>query len=377
MYKTFKLIKLILAFFVMQITYAQWEYKEYNNAFDGSYKLAAVIGEGYKFPYESPILYVRKWDISQEIDVFIINSGYYPHIPEVTVKFENETLFYNANASLSSDNETVFISSFKDNFSKFQFIDKLKKGSKLFIRIQDNYSSKDYSFSLNGSGLSISKVIPNLDSILEERAKINNAKISYNNLLLKKKDSIDNYLLEKKDSIDNYLLEKIKQLNLEEESFTQVEYKILNTFDVEEKIYKQKIDSIFLESAYKGNRFLNVKSAILYASINGSNKNLGYVKVTENNYLYKRYLNQKIDRENNIERLKTIIRNKGIKEIYFNTILMEIEAVGIEFNEIKDLYLVEEGLSKSQRKMKRRNVFVVTETEKHIELVIPYGIEIK
>ena len=130
-----------------------WIYAPHKNKFEGvSFEVAAAYGDG-DFPYNSPILAVRK---SEKTGVEIMMSGVgYATAERTRIKYyfddgEPETI----RISTSTDGQTYFL--YLDN--QTEFINKLKTGSKVYFRAYTGTDQKDYTFSLSGSTAAINKL---------------------------------------------------------------------------------------------------------------------------------------------------------------------------------------------------------------------------
>jgi len=66
-----KFFTILLAIISFNITYSQsWKYKIVKSDFDGSYKVARVIGTGGRFPYENPDLVVIRYSTGS-VNIYI------------------------------------------------------------------------------------------------------------------------------------------------------------------------------------------------------------------------------------------------------------------------------------------------------------------
>jgi len=160
-----RILTLFISLFIWQFSFAQtWQYSSKGNAFDGKYKMAYVDGLGGEFPYNDPYLALTKYENKKDIDIYISDAGSYDSDQGVAVYliFDNEPdVKYKAiGVSYSTDNSAIFFdyinyppyASFYNNLDKIKIIEKLKKASKLYVRIEDDYyGQKDLTFSLRGS----------------------------------------------------------------------------------------------------------------------------------------------------------------------------------------------------------------------------------
>lgn len=160
-----RMLALIISVFILQLSYSQtWKYSSKGNPFDGKYKMAYVDGSGGEFPYDNPYLALTKYENKKDINIYIDDAGSYDSDQGVSVYliFDNEPeVKYKATGvSYSADNSAIFFdyinyppyASLDNNLDKIKIIEKLKKASKLYVRIEDDYyGQKDLTFSLRGS----------------------------------------------------------------------------------------------------------------------------------------------------------------------------------------------------------------------------------
>jgi len=164
-----KFILLLFLTFSLNSFTQSWKYNSGGNAFDGKYKVAYVIGKCSDFPYNNPVLTINNFE-ERNLNFYISNSGHYSDEDDVEVLFifdaEPNTIYSSDKISLSKDNETIFLISFKtDKTDKIMFVDevefieKFKKSSKLDVRIKSRFKDRDMLFSLSGSSNAINYVI--------------------------------------------------------------------------------------------------------------------------------------------------------------------------------------------------------------------------
>jgi len=162
-----KNIIILVAFLICLTGYSQvWKYDSGGNAFDGKYKSANVIGACSDFPYNKPALCLNIFK-ERNMNLYIANSGYYSDENDVQIMFifsnEPKTIYYSGEIRLSKDKETIFLLSFKSDRSRYldriDFINKLKKSSRLDVRIKSEYKNRDIKFSLSGSTKALNYVL--------------------------------------------------------------------------------------------------------------------------------------------------------------------------------------------------------------------------
>jgi hypothetical protein len=170
-----KKILLLVAVLSFNLSNAQsWTKSSGGNAFDGKYKTSSVLGNGSEYPYKKPFLVVNKFEDSG-INFYIEGSGFWNTSIDVLFSFDNDSgvIYESTSHSLSSDSKTIFLKDFIDKktkgvLSNYEVIDKIKKASKLYVRISGRYGNNNLSFSLRGSTVAINYVVPNLDDIITD-----------------------------------------------------------------------------------------------------------------------------------------------------------------------------------------------------------------
>ena len=141
---------------VLSLTYSfsqVWEFTRHENKFEKTFFEAAGVGGEGEFPYNNPVLGIRK---SKQNGVEIMMAGVnYANADNTRVKYyfddgEAET----TRISTSSDGQTYFL--YLNDQSKF--INQLKNGSKVYFRVYTSMGNYDYTFSLSGSTAAINKL---------------------------------------------------------------------------------------------------------------------------------------------------------------------------------------------------------------------------
>ena len=230
-------MKEIILFFILlfqvNLFSQSWNYKSGGNAFDGKYKTSSIKGKGTDFPYNNPLLVINLFN-EQSLNFYIDNSGYFQDLDKTEILLSLDTeknIIYECDYfSKSNDSKTIFLNSFinkqsEKKFSTLNFIDKLKKANKLYVRIRDNYGKNDLIFSLKGSSKAIDFVIPkkyreeylSYQKEIEEKAKAKLEKeIKINTRILTMinnsgvKDADEwNDLFKRIDKIDDIMLTKV------------------------------------------------------------------------------------------------------------------------------------------------------------------------
>jgi len=168
--------------FTLQSNAQSWRKSSGGDEFDGKYKTSSVTGKADNYPYTKPSLVVNTFENDNSINFYIASSGYWSEDSGVSILwvFNNEpnTIYSTYDWSYSADNKILFFKEFNNpnsdlKLSAYEFIDKLRKASKVSVRISNDYGKNNMSFSLSGSTNAINHVLPNLDEILSGIEKKN------------------------------------------------------------------------------------------------------------------------------------------------------------------------------------------------------------
>ena len=159
----------ILLLIIPLISFGQsWTYEEGGNVFDGQFKTSSVKGKGANYPYTSPSLVINIFE-GEQLNFYISGGGYFQEKTGIGVLwvFDNEPdkIYSTYDWSISPNGEILFFREFNNpdgsgKLKPIDVIDKLTLGSKVTVRIKDDFSSNDIVFSLNGSSKAINFVIP-------------------------------------------------------------------------------------------------------------------------------------------------------------------------------------------------------------------------
>ena len=212
-----------------------WRYSSGGNDFDGKYRTSSIVGTGDDYPYNSPRLVINYFEVSNKINFYIDDAGYFPSSSNTIVKlsFSNEkgTIYQSESVKYSSDRKTIFLGEWfsPNSTKKFVIFQKLMEASYVNIRIYNKYGQNDMRFSLKGSTKAIKYVIP-YEELLLANLEIENNRLN----ALKVEDAI----LYQRDSIlriylKNYSLSKEMRSSIIEEINNQIKLKgyVINNID--------------------------------------------------------------------------------------------------------------------------------------------------
>ena len=162
--------KIIFLFLLLPniILSQSFKYSSGGNPIDGEYKFAYVSSyEGGEFPYQDATIYLNKLS-GGSTNLYISGTGFYMEdFSEVQVYFvfdEEDDIYISTTVSYSSDNESIFVSSFRDSktgvrYDRDHILAKLKESNSLYMRVEDSGVKNDYMFDLSGSAKAIAFVL--------------------------------------------------------------------------------------------------------------------------------------------------------------------------------------------------------------------------
>ena len=222
--------KLFFLFLIPSVLFGQsWRFFDGENAFDGKFVSAGIIGKGNDFPYLSPKLVLTKFEDSK-YTLYLNDTGYYPDEKDIRVELKfsaNGRLYELWDFWLSRDQETIALESFinsetKEIISLNQMLDLFTKMNDVYMRVSDDYRSRDFYFSLSGSTASIIKVIPKLKDIVKDE---------------KSKKASENILDNKIKERNKLILGRLSDLSITDETYEKFQKFI---YDKENKKYYKR-----------------------------------------------------------------------------------------------------------------------------------------
>lgn len=251
-------LTLLLVIVSFNITYSQsWKYKTVKSDFDGSYKLARVIGTGGEFPYENPDLVVVR-NSKGSINVYISDAGYSGCDSRVIYfKFNGEEKIYETKyVSNGVNDNSWFVSSLKD-IEEFELLDKFTKNNYVSVRLQSDCSSKDYKFSLAGSKKALTYVLGENYIIKKQKKSDEQKQILKNKIQLEKLKLEASIITQKKREIE-------RKIQIEREIEREGEIAIERDLEIERvsellKKYKNKrLQELILKSVLENNSYFEL-----------------------------------------------------------------------------------------------------------------------
>lgn len=168
---------LIFLFTLPSLLLSQWTYRSGSNKFDGSYKVAQVIGKGGEWPYKDPTFNIIRWN-EDEPDIYIGNiryTGCDDATIEITFNDNKEIYAYDANPSINKNAAYIDFSklySWRNSISMVELVELLRNENRLYIRYADNCGSEYYEFSLSGSTKAINFVAKEYFEELKEEKEL-------------------------------------------------------------------------------------------------------------------------------------------------------------------------------------------------------------
>lgn len=172
---------LVIFFQFTQVSLCQsWTYKKGGNPFDGEYRTSLVVGTSDDQTYRNPMFVVNHFDETAQFNIYIGNIGFFCDNVSVKVMFKGDETVYHAILSAQNKKETVFLDRFyylEDRnvrvfLTKFDFLDLVKQGSIMYVRVEDNCDIMNLEFSLSGSSKAINFVYGDLKEKIEKQMKL-------------------------------------------------------------------------------------------------------------------------------------------------------------------------------------------------------------
>ena len=152
-------MRLLIILLVSTSVFGQWRTETSKSQFDGKYKAAYVQGKGEKFPYNNkPRLIINKFE-DRDFGMYIANMGYTGcDRNSLEFTFGDDIIYTAKSPSTNADDDILFFREFRE-FSKYDFIQRLMKESRLYVRFASTCTKNDMEFTLSGSTKAIKYVI--------------------------------------------------------------------------------------------------------------------------------------------------------------------------------------------------------------------------
>lgn len=336
--------KIFFLLFMPTILFGQsWRFFEGENPFDGKFIAAGVIGKGYDSPYLTPKLVLNKFADSKNT-LYLKDTGYYPDKKDIRVeiKFDvNGKLYELWDFWLSRDKKTLALESFIDSKTEEiitlnQMLNLFTSMSKIYLRVSDDYNSRDFNFSLSGSNTAIKKIIPNLKTIVSKEILIKESQKELDDKILKR-----NYLL----------LNKLSNWSITTNTYEKFEKFIRDKTN--KKYYKKFFSDFKSDSIYLKPKSDNIKVTLSirdfelhFVSSENIDERLINVKLNDDSY-YLKNLEEKAEQKQQIrDSLLSQISKDFTKYKFSDRGLDDIAKYILDNNlKYKDTYITADGVS--------------------------------
>ncbi len=261
-------------------SFCQWNYKSFDNEFDGDYKLGWVIGTGGEYPYNNAHLNIISYKESSKIDIYISEAGY-SGCSNLFLYFtfdENNEIYVSESVNSGNNNDAWFLKRLK-KIQISQLLENFKKHNRVSVRVGSSCGYKDYRFSLKGATKAINYVVRKEYFIKQKERELRRKKISAKNNKIE--DSINRLNKIKKNKIDSVFNAKklkryIKYKNIMDK-YSESKYKfymsyqklpLYSGFPIKVlNIYYSETNSFFVvDKSFKNNDYVKV----VYISKKGS-----------------------------------------------------------------------------------------------------------
>ena len=164
----FSLCTIVLCSIAINAKGQSWKSESGGNAFDGEYVTAFIQGKSTSTTYKSPLIVLNKYE-GKELNFYLAGAGYFQEGTGVSIQwiFDNDKnkMFSTYGWSYSADGKSLFLSDFNHptylttKMNATAFLKYFKEGSTVDIRISDDYSKVDLSFSLSGFTKATNQII--------------------------------------------------------------------------------------------------------------------------------------------------------------------------------------------------------------------------
>ena len=172
-----------------------WKHQTIKSDFDGEYSIVSAYGYGGQRPYESPHFYVRQ---IHSLEIIISGLGYTGcNNNSLLIVFDGSRR-YRAKVTPSTDNEALFVEEvIADNgiekLTLYHLLMEIIKSSKMSVRFQNDCSTRDFFYRLDGSASAFNKMFGNKISLEIESFDIENERGLLVESRKRKQDSITKF----------------------------------------------------------------------------------------------------------------------------------------------------------------------------------------
>ena len=234
-----------------------WKHQTIKSDFDGEYSIVSAYGYGGQRPYEYPRFYVKQ---SNSLEIIISGLGYTGCNDNSLLIVFDGSRRYRAEVTPSTDNEALFVEEvILDNgiekLTLYHLLMEIIKSSKMSVRFQNDCSTRDFFYRLDGSASAFNKMFGNkiileiesFDKENERRLLIESKKRKQDSITKFRADSAlvieKNILIERRKKYYSMIYEFTKNPIVDGELSDYKIYKTtLRTIEIKMKEYVEKLE---------------------------------------------------------------------------------------------------------------------------------------
>jgi hypothetical protein len=134
-----------------------WRYYSDEDAFDGNYKVASIVGTGYEFPYIKPLFVINSFE-NKPFNIYVTDVGCACCDNLMAyIKFDKNDELYSYSVLTNSEQDTWFIQWYTSKVV-LELFNNIKAHAKMYVRLTSDCSQDDFIFSLSGSTVAVNYV---------------------------------------------------------------------------------------------------------------------------------------------------------------------------------------------------------------------------
>lgn len=165
----------VLSAIEINIQCQTWKYDTGENASNGKYELASVIGTGYAFPYTEPLLGISRFE-KGEVNIYITKVGCAccDNLYAI-IKFDKNSKPYLYKVKTNDKKDAWYIGWAESRDLK-ELLNNIKSHTTMYVRLKSDCGQNDFEFLLSGSSDAVNEVttdyIIHLEELEKEKARL-------------------------------------------------------------------------------------------------------------------------------------------------------------------------------------------------------------
>lgn len=145
-----------------------WKYEVLKNDVDGRIYVASCIGWGGTYPYTKPRIVLNYFEEKAGLNLYLSDVGYTGcDNNKVTIVFDSKRKYFSFDVSTNKGRDALFINSMYGHYLThgemavplYVILHEISKSTKMYVRVENDCHSYDFSFSLSGSSAAIENVM--------------------------------------------------------------------------------------------------------------------------------------------------------------------------------------------------------------------------